>query len=150
MCAARKNRKRPAFDIESAMAIELRRVMIRLNRELDLERKRVLMITSSERGEGKSLFSLHFSLILANHMRRRILLIDGDLRRPVQHTVFQVDCSPGLADILSGNGADTAPYRTHLDNLDFLPAGVPMDNPSTLLQEERIRDVFTNCARTTI
>jgi len=90
------------FDIESPMAIELRRIMIRLGRKLDLDRKRSLMVTSAERGEGKSLFSLHFALVLAYHLPSRILLIDADVRRPVQHTVFQHPLSPGFANLLSG------------------------------------------------
>ncbi len=135
--------KRPTFDIESPLAIEMRRIMIRINRELDFDRKRIVMITSSERGEGKSLFSLHFALVLANHMRKRVLLIDGDMRRPVQHTVFGIEKDTGLAELLGGK-ADVKPRRTHLDNLDFLPAGRTGDNPSMLLGEDRIREVFTD------
>ena len=62
---------RKLFDIESPMAVELRRIMIRLGRRTDLDRKRALMVTSSQRGEGKSLFSLNFSLILAYHLQKR-------------------------------------------------------------------------------
>lgn len=137
-----KDPKRPLFDIESPLAIELRRVMIRLNRELDLDRKRTIMVTSSERGEGKSLFSLHFAMVLANHMRKRVLLVDGDMRRPVQHTVFGIKKENGLAEMLAGSEAPK-PRPTHLDNLFFLPAGVAGEHPSRLLGEERVRDVFT-------
>jgi len=140
--AAAKKKDRPAFDIESPMAIELRRIMIRLSRSLDLDRKRSLMVTSSERGEGKSLFSLHFAQVLANHLRKRILLVDGDMRRPVQHTVFQTEKSPGLAEMLAGAGAHVKPRPTHLENLWFLPAGTPGDEPSVLLEEDRIHEVM--------
>lgn len=140
--AAAKKKSRPVFDIESPMAIELRRIMIRLNRTMDLDRKRTLMVTSSERGEGKSLFSLHFSQVLANHLRKRVLLIDGDMRRPVQHTVFQCEKSPGLAEVLMGHGQSVKPRPTHLENLWFLPAGTPGDEPSVLLEESRIREAF--------
>ncbi|MDO9694871.1 MAG: CpsD/CapB family tyrosine-protein kinase [Candidatus Latescibacteria bacterium] len=139
---SKKADRRPGFDNESPLAIELRRVMIRLNRELDLERKRCIMVTSSERGEGKSLFALHFSQVLAHHMQKRILLVDGDMRRPVQHTVFNVPLSPGLAEFLNGSEAPVAPCKTHLPNLDFLPAGRAGENPSLLLQEGRVRRVF--------
>lgn len=91
------------FDVESPMAIELRRIMIRLGRKLDLDRKRSIMVTSAERGEGKSLFSLHFALVLAYHLQKKILLVDADMRRPVQHTVFQVPLSPGFAELLGDN-----------------------------------------------
>jgi len=138
----KKKRRGQEFDIESPLAIELRRVMIRINRELDLERKRCIMITSSERGEGKSLFSLHFSQVLAHHMQKRILLIDGDMRRPVQHTIFQTGRGPGLADLLRDDDVGVRPCNTVLSNLDFLPAGHAGENPSKLLQEERVRAVF--------
>ncbi len=138
----KKKRTGLQFDIESPLAIELRRIMIRINRELDLERKRCIMITSSERGEGKSLFSLHFSQVLAHHMQKRILLVDGDMRRPVQHTVFDTDRAPGFAELLRGDDEGVKPHKTVLANLDFLPAGLAGDNPSKLLQEDRIRAVF--------
>jgi len=139
----RKNKRQGLdFDIESPLAIELRRVMIRINRELDLERKRFIMITSSERGEGKSLFALHFSQVLAQHMQKRILLVDGDMRRPVQHTIFGTGRGPGLAELLMGVEDGIRPSNTLLANLDFLPAGHSSENPSKVLQEARVRAVF--------
>ncbi len=143
----KKKSKGLDFDIESPLAIELRRVMIRLNRELDLDRQRTLMITSSERGEGKSLFSLHFSQVLAHHMQKRILLIDGDMRRPVQHTVFGTGRGPGLAELLRGEDTTAHPHKTILSNLDFLPAGRAGESPSKLLQSARVRRVFDSLKR---
>jgi capsular exopolysaccharide synthesis family protein len=129
------------FDIESPMAIELRRIMIRLGRRLDLDRKRAIMITSSERGEGKSLFSLHFALVLAYHLDKKILLLDADVRRPVQHSVFNVPLEPGLAELLSGDaGFSGAAHPTKVDNLFFLPAGHSGGNPSRLFSGSRLRE----------
>ncbi len=130
------------FDIESPMAIELRRIMIRLGRHLDLDRKRSIMITSAERGEGKSLFGLHFSLVLAYHLQHKILLIDADIRRPVQHTVFQVPLSPGFADVLANEcTVKDAARSTKVSNLHFMPAGLPGGNPSRLFSGHRVRTV---------
>jgi len=129
------------FDIESPMAIELRRIMIRLGRQLDLDRKRAIMITSAERGEGKSLFSLHFSLVLAYHLQKEILLLDADVRRPVQHTVFQVPLSPGFAELLQGDlKVEDAAHPTKVSNLHFLPAGIGGGNPSRLFTGGRVRE----------
>lgn len=129
------------FDIESPMAIELRRIMIRLGRQLDLDRKRAIMVTSAERGEGKSLFSLHFSLVLAYHLQKEILLLDADVRRPVQHTVFQVPLSPGFAELLQSDiNVREAPHSTKVNNLHFLPAGLAGGNPSRLFTGGRIRE----------
>ncbi len=130
------------FDIESPMAIELRRIMIRLGRQLDLDRKRAILITSAERGEGKSLFSLHFALVLAYHLQKEILLLDADVRRPTQHTVFQVPLSPGLAEVLAGNfPLQEAPRPTRVKNLGFLPAGLGGGNPSRLFSGGRLSKI---------
>ena len=133
------------FDIESPMAIELRRVMIRIGRVLDLDRKRALMVTSSEQGEGKSLFSLHFSLVLSYHLQKKVLLIDADIRRPVQHTVFQVKPSPGFAELLAGDTTVAqAVQQTKVKNLGFLPAGNAGGNPSRLFNRQRLREVVAD------
>jgi capsular exopolysaccharide synthesis family protein len=128
------------FDIESPMAIELRRIMIRVGRQLDLDRKLALMVTSAERGEGKSLFSLHFALVLAYHLAGRVLLLDADVRRPVQHTVFQSRVSPGFANLLEGKATlDEAVRQTSINNLDFMPAGVTAGHTSRLFGGGRVR-----------
>lgn len=130
------------FDIESPMAIELRRIMIRIGRKLDLDRKRSLMVTSAERGEGKSLFSLHFALVLAYHLPAKILLVDADIRRPVQHTVFQSKLEPGFAELLREKSTVAEATRsTQVKNLDFLPAGVAGGHPSRLFGGHNVRDL---------
>ena len=142
MATSSKREAGGLFDIESPMAIELRRIMIRLGRQLDLERKRAIMVTSAERGEGKSLFSLHFSLVLAYHLQKEILLLDADVRRPVQHTVFQVPLAPGFAELLQGEAeVEDAIHTTKVSNLHFLPAGTAGGNPSRLFAGGRMRDL---------
>lgn len=137
------------FDIESPMAIELRRIMIRIGRNLDLDRKRTILVTSAERGEGKSLFSLHFAMVLASHLPRRVLLLDGDIRRPVQHTVFQSPLSPGFADLLKGETpVDKAARSTKVKNLDFMPAGEVGGRPSRLFAAHRIHSAMEQLHRT--
>ncbi|MFH1842518.1 MAG: CpsD/CapB family tyrosine-protein kinase, partial [bacterium] len=132
------------FDVESPLAIELRRILIRLSRFIDLDRKTCLMVTSSEQGEGKSLFTVHFSMVLAYHLKSSILLIDGDVRRPVQHQVFQVTRSPGLAEFLSATeGAEgIEPRQTQIANLHFLPAGAAGQQPSQLFSGGRFRSAI--------
>ncbi len=138
------------FDIESPMAIELRRIMIRLGKDLDLTEKRALLVTSAEQGEGKSLFSLHFSLVLAYHLPNRILLMDTDVRRPVQHTVFEEKLSPGFVDLL--DAGDKVPgamatlikqtvRQTPVKNLDFLSAGKAGGHPSRLFGVNNVKDL---------
>ena len=141
------------FDIESPMAIELRRIMIRIGKMIDLTDKKTIMTTSAERGEGKSLFSLHFSLVLAYHLSHRILLIDGDVRRPVQHRVFDEPLGPGLVDLLDlpRGQRDQMPAKiaeivrhTPVKNLDFLAAGKAGGHPSRLFGVENVQHLMEN------
>jgi len=137
------------FDVESPMAIELRRIMIRIGRHLDLDRKRSIMVTSAERGEGKSLFSLHFALVLAYHLPYKILLVDADIRRPVQHTVFQSKVDPGFADLLRGKTTvKEATRETQVKNLDFMPAGKAGGHPSRLFGGHNVRDLVEEVHKT--
>jgi capsular exopolysaccharide synthesis family protein len=143
MAGKKRSRKRTAdylFDVESPMAIELRRILIRLGRHLDLDRKRTLMVTSAERSEGKSLFAFHFSLIMAYHLKKRVVLLDGDMRRPVQHSVFQESLAPGWAELLLGKATPREVVRpTKSDNLHVVPAGELAGAPSAYLGEQAVR-----------
>ncbi len=132
---AKTARTRP-FDLESPLAIELRRIMIRLSRQLDFDRQRCLMVTSAQRGEGKSLFSSNFALVLANHLKRRVLLVDGDLRRPVQHIIHRIPRAPGFAEQLKGKPVKSR--ATSVANLEVLPAGEAVEHISALLSPERV------------
>ncbi len=137
------------FDVESPMAIELRRIMIRIGRQLDLDKKVTIMTTSAERGEGKSLFSLHFALVLAYHLPRRVLLLDGDIRRPVQHTVFQSRLSPGFGDLLQGEtSVAEAALPTKVKNLDLMPAGESGGRPSRLFSPQRVHEALARIHET--
>ncbi len=139
---------RKLFDIESPMAVELRRIMIRLGRRTDLDRKRALMVTSSQRGEGKSLFALNFSLILAYHLQKRILLIDGDVRRPVQHGVFEVPLAPGFTEALRGDLPPTEAVRpTRIENLHIMPAGTSGSSPSRYFGGHQVRALVQDLHR---
>ncbi|HEV7159044.1 MAG TPA: polysaccharide biosynthesis tyrosine autokinase [Caulobacteraceae bacterium] len=92
-----------------------------------------LVITSSMKGEGKSTSAL----ALASGFGRlgmRVLLIDADMRNPVQHRLLARDNSIGLSNLLAGS-AELAPafQPTGYANLTFLSAGRPPPNPSELL-----------------
>ena len=84
------------FLIESIDAA--RTVLLHASRQKNL---RVVMITSANAGEGKTLLSAHLSASLAR-AGWRILLVDGDMRRPSLHKVFGLPGETGLSDALRG------------------------------------------------
>ena len=71
----------------------------------------------------------------------RVVVVDGDLRRPQQHALFGVANSRGLADWLN-DGQPVAPLATEIDNLRLLPAGPTPGNPVALLSRNHLVDLL--------
>jgi polysaccharide biosynthesis transport protein len=64
--------------------------------------RRVLAVTSSISREGKTSLAAQLAVSVANSSGKPTLLIDGDMRSPDLHRVFDVECGPGLAEVLAG------------------------------------------------
>lgn len=77
---------------------------------------------------------------------RRVLLVDGDLRRPSLHKRLRLANKCGLSDVLSGETAlqDAICTTTHGD-VDALPSGAGTGNPLKLLQPERLDSLLKEC-----
>lgn len=104
---------------------------------------RVIMVTSSVQGEGKTTLTtnLAVSLALGGH---RTILIDGDLRHPKSSSFFGVSGSrAGLVDFLTGH-TDFEEMRaeTQIKNLHFVPTGARTPNPTELLGSNRMRELL--------
>lgn len=87
------------------------------------ESARVVMITSAVSGEGKTSLASHLagSLARAGH---RTLLVDGDLRRPAIHTLFDLPPVPGLCEVLRGQATlDEVIQTTPARGLSVVAAG---------------------------
>ncbi|AXC13683.1 Tyrosine-protein kinase EpsD [Acidisarcina polymorpha] len=106
----------------------------------------VVLITSSIEGEGKSTLAANFAVLLARQ-GKKVLLVDGDLRRPKLHTTFDVAMEGGLSSILSGSSSekDSSQYSapvTSLPNLKLLVAGAPPTEPTDLLSSTRMLEAL--------
>jgi capsular exopolysaccharide synthesis family protein len=105
---------------------------------------RALAVTSTIKGEGKSLTVANLALALAELPDTRVLIVDADLRAPVQGDLFGLPREQGLADLV----LDFAPLekviaRTTIAGLNVLPAGRPVKNPSELLGSSRVSDLVS-------
>jgi capsular exopolysaccharide synthesis family protein len=98
-----------------------------------------LLVSSPQPGEGKSTTTANLAIAFAQ-LRKRTLLIDADLRKPVQHNVFDQARAPGLSEYLIGDIEDfkTIIHQTKVDNLFVMSAGGLPPNPSELLGSERM------------
>jgi capsular exopolysaccharide synthesis family protein len=101
----------------------------------DLKDVKKIIILSSTPGEGKTFATTYFGAIGAER-KKKILLINTDLRRPRLELMFGIDNKKGgLNSILSKNMPwEQAIVKTPLKNLDVLPAGIRTSNPTSLLE----------------
>lgn len=99
---------------------------------------RIVMVTSAVPGEGKTLTSSNLALTFSESYQRKVLLIDGDLRRPSLHTVFRLDNRTGLSDGLASREERPMPVQQVSPRLAVLPAGPPMSDPMAGLTSERM------------
>lgn len=108
---------------------------------------RIIVVTSPLPGDGKSLVASNLAVTLASS-GQPVVLIDGDLRRPVLHTVFDVPKGAGISDVLAGRAtiADVA-HRFVDGQLLVVCAGTLPPNPSEMLGSERMRDLLATIAR---
>ena len=98
-----------------------------------------LLISSAQPGEGKSTTTANLAIAFAQ-LRKRTLLIDADLRKPVMHNVFDMNRGPGLSEYLVGEIKDVNSiiHQTKVENLFIVTAGGLPPNPSELLGSDRM------------
>jgi tyrosine-protein kinase Etk/Wzc len=101
----------------------------------------VIVITGPRPEVGKSFMSVNLAAVLASG-RKRILLIDADMRRGDLHSYFGVSRHPGLSDVIAGLDINSAVLREVLPNLDVLPKGSLPPNPAELLMSERFKTML--------
>lgn len=101
---------------------------------------RVIVVTSPLPGDGKSTTSANLAITLAAN-DQRVVLIDGDLRRPTIASIFHLVTGAGLTDVLAGRAelAEVLQPAGPSGNLLVLEAGQVPPNPSEVLGSERMR-----------
>jgi capsular exopolysaccharide synthesis family protein len=108
---------------------------------------KVIMIGSALPGEGKTLTASNLALTFSESYRKRVLLIDADLRRPALHGVFRVDSATGLMDDLSNPGTKLI-VRQVSPTLALLPAGRPSSDPMAGLTSARMQQLLAEAKET--
>lgn len=96
---------------------------------------KTICITSPAAGDGKTSLAVNLAISLAR-AGRRVLLVDGDLRKPDVHRIFNIPEAPGFGELIQGScDAAAAIRRSDIEMLDVLPAGRPLARPSELLSK---------------
>ena len=106
---------------------------------LDKELK-IINITSSAQNEGKSTVIANLAVSFAN-LDKKVLILEGDLRNPSVHRMFNISNVEGLTDILLGNKNFTeCVHCTDIRNLHVLTCGPIPPNPSEMLSSKKIKE----------
>lgn len=109
---------------------------------LGVSNEKIVAISSTNPGEGKSTTAANLAIALMQK-ESKVLLIDGDLRKAVQHKIFKVDNVDGLSTLIIGKSTLEESIKVNiLNNLDLLPAGPIPPNPSELLASKRFRQLL--------
>ena len=105
---------------------------------------RVIQITSSLPGEGKTTTATNLAVVLTQAGYQTVL-VDADLRRPRVHEVFNVPLRPGLTEtLIAAEPVDMA--VNHLDQLHVVAAGSMAPNPSEMLSSNRFESLIKDLA----
>ena len=107
---------------------------------------KVIMTASALPGEGKSLTAVNLALTLSHSYRRRVLLIDADLRRPTVQRIFGLPPIGGLNEALKADADRPMTLTCVSDRLFVLPAGRPEADPMSGLTSDRMRRLITQAA----
>jgi len=111
------------------------------------KRPRMFVLTSPNACEGKTTLTSNLGIALAN-TNRRVLLIDGDIRKPRLHAVFNVSNRWGLGNLLEDDCPiedyvfEDIVLKTSVPGLYVLPSGTGNMNISSLRYHERLSDLL--------
>lgn len=102
-----------------------------------------ILVTSSLPGEGKSTTAANLAVVLAQ-MGRRVVIVDADLRRPIQHKIFEVANGQGLTTAILDNtvAIDNLLQKTKIAHLAILTSGPIPLNPAEYLDAPRLAQVL--------
>lgn len=132
-----------AFALQSLAAEQYRSLRTRIKAAENGRSLRTIIVTSPNKGDGKSLTAGNLALTMAQEFQQRVLLIDADLRRPSLHHLFGIGETPGLSDVLMGGAAiESALVEIPEHHLTVLPSGVVPVRPAELLGSAGMRRVL--------
>jgi polysaccharide biosynthesis transport protein len=106
---------------------------------------KVIVVTSSVPKEGKSTVAANLAVAMAQ-MERKVLLVDGDLHRPIQHKIWEQNNTNGLSNVIVGQIEIMKAIKKVMENLDILTAGAVPPSPASLLDSKRMASLVESFA----
>lgn len=103
-----------------------------------------ILITSSRKAEGKSTISINLAVTFAES-GKKVLLIDGDLRRPNLNRLIGEDRSPGISELFYDKATRQQAIReTAAPGVDILTSGQKIPNPSAVMHSKKMAEFINS------
>lgn len=136
----------PATGLAEEFRLIKRRLLAGMDglRALPEEKRRSILVCSSQPKEGKTFCAINLALSLAGERDVEVLLVDGDFTKPDVLDILGIEAGPGLVDALADQRSDPEDFviRTDVPGLSVLPAGRRQNNVPELLASGRTREVL--------
>ncbi len=130
------------IDPKGSLAESFRTLRTNLQYVLREKDQKVVMITSTVSGEGKTFAAVNLASIMAMG-NRKVLLVGLDLRKPTLHRIFETPNETGLSTyLIEQTGYEQAVKATYIENLYLAPSGPIPPNPAELIETERMEAFF--------
>ncbi|WP_438312473.1 CpsD/CapB family tyrosine-protein kinase [Sporosarcina sp. FA9] len=112
---------------------QYRTIRTNINFSMPDDELKTILITSAVSGEGKSTSAANIAVVFAQE-GKKVLLVDGDMRRPTMHYTFRTTNSMGLSNLLTRQwNTDDVVDKTGVEGLDLITCGQIPPNPAELL-----------------
>lgn len=104
---------------------------------------KTLMVTSTGPNEGKTTIAANIATVMSD-IGKRVLIIDGDLRRPTLHKTFKATNNLGLSSLLVDNSLDTMEVINYSQDSDvyYMSSGPIPPNPSEILASNAMSNLL--------
>ncbi len=133
---------------EGAVAEQFRSVSSQLYKIRQVRQVASVLVSSAGAGEGRTFVAANLGLALAQQPDKRVLLIDGDMRRPALHKYLGTDAEPGLSEYLAGRvDVPAIIQRGPIRGLFFIPSGAARLDAAELLANGRLKGLLERAAR---
>jgi tyrosine-protein kinase Etk/Wzc len=139
-----RRREEPVLKLGEADPIyseQIKAMRAKIEYKLDMLKLKTIAVTSAVSGEGKTTLCAKLGANLASAGRKRVLLIDTDLRKADLGRGLGIPQSPGLSEfVLGGIPLEDIVQESVAPGLSFIPAGMEVSSPGDLLSGVRFRE----------
>ncbi len=126
----------------SLLAESFRSLRTKIRFMLAEESHQVVLLTSTNTGEGKTFCALNLATVFAIS-GKKVALLGFDMRKPRLSELFDKNQNIGISNYLSGqNKLEEIIYPSQVENMWVVPSGVTPPNPSELIAGERTKNLF--------